>query len=82
MEFTDLLPEWSKCTLSDFCSLPIYKKGGEAMLIVAYKDHDKKQPIRLLGFKTSADKSDFEIREEGYYHMLRLKEHLDNLKEE
>lgn len=64
--YEELIGNWEDCTLSDFCRLPIRRTGGIAEIIVAYYKFDKTKPVRLIGFYTSSDKSDFDIQEEAY----------------
>lgn len=56
-------------TLSDFMDKDIIRTGNTAEVIFEYVDG---KPVRLLGFKTKANKSDFEIRELGFLYLLSL----------
>lgn len=60
--------------LSEFIqNVEVIRTGDIAEIIV---DYDAGRPIILLGFSTDANKSDFEVTEEGYHYYQRLKEHI------
>jgi len=60
--------------LSEFISsTEIIRADNIAEIIVDYFENDKNMPIRLLGFSADANKSDYEISEEGYYYYQSLK---------
>ncbi len=57
--------------LSDFIqSVEITRKENIAEIIV---DYYQGHPIRLIGFKTDSEKTDFQILEEGYSYYNELK---------
>jgi hypothetical protein len=70
------LIDWDNCNLSDFCKLPIRRRKGIAEIIIAYYNFDEKKPIPLFGFRTSSEKSDFDIREEAYLYFRDLNKEL------
>lgn len=47
-----------------------------AEIIIAYYNFDEKKPIPLFGFRTSSEKSDFDIREEAYLYFRDLNKEL------
>ncbi len=77
--YETLVNDWSNVTLSDFCRLPVKRTGDIAEIIVAYYKFDKTKPIRLLGFTTSSEKSDFDIQEEAYLYFRGLNQELQKL---
>lgn len=76
MKFWKELIDWDNCTLSDFCNLPIRRRQKQAEIIVAYYKNDETKPIPLFGFRTSSEKSDFDIREEAYLYFRELNKEL------
>lgn len=72
-------------TLSDFAEMEVLRTETEATLICDYFEGDRNKPVRLsvLGFVTTSDKSDFEIREEAWLYWLKFNEEgLKSIKEE
>ena len=59
-------------TLSDFCDMEIIRNDGVAEIVFDKVGLNKEIPVRLIGFYTDANKSDFEIREEGFYYYNEL----------
>ena len=51
-------------------SVFIIRSGEIAEIIVDYYEG---KPVRLIGFQTESNKSDFEILEAGYYYWNELK---------
>lgn len=72
--FQNLLPcRACDATLSDFMRLPVIRKNGYAEIIVAYYlEGSAKVPIRLIGFMTDSDNSDYVIREQGFEYLQAL----------
>ena len=64
-------------TLTDFMSKEIIRKGDSAEIIF---EHVNNKPVRLIGFKVDASKSDFEIRELGFLYFLELIEQSKHIK--
>jgi hypothetical protein len=60
-------------TLTDFMNLDISRKEEIAEIIIDYTLYKGEQkPVRLIGFTSNSNKSDFEIREEGFYYYQKL----------
>lgn len=60
--------------LSEFMSnIEIKRNNGIAEIIIDYFNNDKNKPIRLIGFSTNPNNSDYEIAEEGYHYYQSLK---------
>lgn len=67
--------------LSEFMQATEVRRNGEAAeIIIDYFHGDETKPVRLIGFKTNASKSDYEILEEGFYYYNRLKEEITKRK--
>ncbi len=63
-------------TLSDFCNMQI-KRTDVAEIIVDYSEGDINKSVRLIGFSTDINKTDFEIQEEGFEYYQNLKEEIN-----
>lgn len=57
-----------------FCDLEITRTGETAEIIFDYFEGDRSRPVRLIGFATDAELSDFEILEAGFEYYDRLVE--------
>lgn len=61
-------------SLSEFISsVEIIRTNDKAEIIIDYVDV---HPIRLLGFSTDLNKSDWEVYEEGFHYYQSLKHYL------
>jgi hypothetical protein len=62
-------PSGAVMTLSEFLESEVIRNNDKAEIIF---DYFEGKPVRLIGFVTDPNLSDFEILEQGYYYYLDL----------
>lgn len=78
LHFLKTMQNWSiskwasrEPNLSDFMDMEVHRVGDSATVIF---DYIEGKPCRLIGFVAKSDKTDFDIREEAFYHYQMLRE--------
>jgi len=69
-------------TLTEFMYKTVIRNGDTAELIFGNYEDDENKPVRLMGFQTESWKTDYQIREEGFFYFLDLQDASDRMKQE